>query len=444
MKYINLLCTSPELHCLFPVAELFDLNTITPELSILKIKSNDDMITINHHLDINIYTKIQNTKNNIDINSYYANPIENLTIICDRKLWYEFYYPLLKNDIESFYILEKRYVEKNVTVLFNFAFLEAVNYEDESDLFLYDFKFNHIKLTDYQLFENKNNFYYDSFYSLYHILGEGQLTSILFPNTKYGYYEYLIHFEDIFKNFNVNNRMYRPFVYSQTCQKPRYHRIKFLLEAAKNNILQEGKNNVNIKFLEEYKQCTNENQIHTDNTKKHGLNHKKYFNKDFFDEFLKILNKINITKDDADFLYDHLKYYFKDQEYNDSYIDVVGETHCIFDLQYGFFTEKSIKPIIAENFCMIYGSKKVYEEYKRIGIDLFLDEFELNGIEDKNELEQIDMIVTSLKKLNKSKLQKIYIKNYNKIKDNKKKLFNHYCNIMNDVNKLLLKTNNII
>jgi hypothetical protein len=93
---------------------------------------------------------------------------------------------------------------------------------------------------------------------------------------------------------------------------------------------------------------------------------------------------------------------------------------------------------------MIYGSKKVYEEYKRIGIDLFLDEFELNGIEDKNELEQIDMIVASLKKLNKSKLQKIYIKNYNKIKDNKKKLFNHYCNIMNDVNKLLLKTNNII
>jgi hypothetical protein len=46
---------------------------------------------------------------------------------------------------------------------------------------------------------------------------------------------------------------------------------------------------------------------------------------------------------------------------------------------------------------MIYGSKKVYEEYKRIGIDLFLDEFELNGIEDKDEFEQIDMIISSLK-----------------------------------------------
>ena len=79
--------------------------------------------------------------------------------------------------------------------------------------------------------------------------------------------------------------------------------------------------------------------------------------------------------------------YFVKKEFNESYVEVVGETHCIFDLQYGYFTEKSIKPILAEKFAMIYGSKKVYSEYKKLGIDLFLDELGLNGIEDKERKE---------------------------------------------------------
>ena len=158
--------------------------------------------------------------------------------------------------------------------------------------------------------------------------------------------------------------------------------------------------------------------IHTDNTKKHSKNHLKYFNKETFDKLLKIKNEINITPNEPDFLYQHLKNYFVKKEFNESYVEVVGETHCIFDLQYGFFTEKSIKPILAEKFAMIYGSKKVYSEYKKLGIDLFLDELGLNGIEDKDELEQIDMIIT-----------------------NKEKMINHFCKIMNDVNFLLLKEN---
>ena len=60
MKYINLLCTTAELHCLFPDAKLLDLNKVMDnKLSVLKIKSNDNTITINHHLDMNVYSKIQ-------------------------------------------------------------------------------------------------------------------------------------------------------------------------------------------------------------------------------------------------------------------------------------------------------------------------------------------------------------------------------------------------
>lgn len=438
MKYLNILCTLSELTCLFPTAKVVELNKINYNNSHLKIESEGDIININHYIET-IYSKIDDLKNIFNIDSYYINPPENLTIVCDRQLWYRFYYPLIKDNFDLFCKLEDLYVEKNITILFNFAILEAVNYEDESEFYLYDFKFKNIKLSDYEFFKDKPNFYYDSFYSLYHILSEGQLTTTLFPNIKHGICEYHIHFNKIFEKFNVNNRLYRPYIYSQTCQKPRYHRIKFLLAAEENNILQFGKNNVNIKFIEEYQKAVNENFVHTDNTKKHSVNHKKYFNKKLFNDFEKIINKINITSDDADFLYDHLKFYFKDEEYNDAYIDVVGETHCIFDLQYGFFTEKSLKPIIAENFCMIYGSKKVYEEYKKIGINLFLDDFELNGIEDKNEIEQIEMIINSLKKLNDKEILKLYIKNYNEIQNNKEKLFKYYCEIINKINILLVK-----
>ena len=96
---------------------------------------------------------------------------------------------------------------------------------------------------------------------------------------------------------------------------------------------------------------------------------------------------------------------------------------------------------MAEKFAMIYGSKKVYSEYKKLGIDLFLDELGLNGIEDKDELEQIDMIVNSLKTKNITFFKNLYIEKYDIIKSNKEKMINHFCKIMNDVNFLLLKEN---
>jgi hypothetical protein len=444
MKYINLLCNNFELNCLFPDALLLESNTyLNKKCNFLKIQSGENLIEINHFIE-NLFEKLTDLNNIFEINSYYTNPIENLTIVCDRILWYRFYFPLLKNHKELFNKLENLYVERNVQIFFNFAILEAVNYEDEEEYFLYDFKFKHIKISDYELFEGKNNFHYDSFYCLYHLLAEGQMDRVLYPNIKYGYSEYHIDFKKIFTNFNINNRLNRNKIYSHTCLKPRYHRIKFLLEANRCNILGEGENNVNIQFIEEYKQAISENYLYTDNTQKHSKNHLKYFNKDLYEKFLSIKNNINITPNDADFLYDHLRNYFNKEEYNNSYIDVTGETHCIFDLKYGFFTEKSIKPILAEKFVMIYGSNKVYSEYKRIGIDLFLNDFGLDGIENKDELKQIDMIVNSLKQIDTKALKNLYIEKYNIIKNNKQKLFDYFCKIMNNVNVFILNDENIL
>jgi len=443
MKYVKLLSTTAEFQSLFPTAKILELTRIDNKNNILKIKLDDDIIYIEHHQEPSFYMDLENQSKIIDMDSLYTNPIENLTIICDRKLWYDFYVNLMRNNPEDFLELENRYVEKNVTVFFNFAILEAVNYEVEQSEFLYDFKFNHIKITDYELFKDKKNFYYDSFYSLYHLIAEGQLCTILNPNLKYGWDQYLIDFSQMFENLHVVNKIHKNTLYNHTCQKPRFHRVKFLLEADRCGILNRGRNNVNIKFLDEYKQATEDGIIYTDNGKKFSENHLKYFNKKLFDEFKKIENKLNITPDDPSFLYDHLRNYFENKEYNEAYIEVVGETHCIFELEYGFFTEKSIKPILSNNFLMVYGSNKVYSELKRIGIELFINEFGLNGIEDKNELEQIDMIVNAIKNIDKNYVMNLYIKKYPIIVENRKKLIEYYCNIINKINKALIKTKTI-
>lgn len=440
MKQITLLCTTIELHCFFPTAQLLEIRNIHKDFNILKIKSEENIIEINHHIE-NIFEKISEVglDNIFSMKSLYTNPLEGMTIICDRHLWYRFYLPLLKDYKEQFDKLERIYVERNVKVFFSFAILEAVNYEDEEEWFLYDFKFKHIKTSDYELFKNKKNFYYDSFYSIFHIFTEGQITKYLYPNIKYGSGEYHIDFKKIFLNFNINNRLDRPAIYSHTCLKPRYHRIQFLLKADKYGLLNNNINNVNKQFIEEYKLATETGFIYTDGTNRHSNNHFKFFTKEWYNKFLNILDKITITKEEPNFLYNHMLNYYNGEEYNDSYIDIAGETHIIFDLKYGFFTEKSIKPIIGEKFVMIYGSKKVYEEYERIGIDLFLDDFGLTGIKDKTELEQIDIIVESINNLSKKKLKDLYIKNYNTIKDNKQNLFNYYCNLMNNINILFLE-----
>ncbi len=438
MKYINLLSNPYELHCLFPTAKLKSYNAVSNTHTELIVESNNEKFEINHYIE-NPFDKLGDLKNLFEYDSLYISPINNLTIVCDRKLWSELYFPLMRYHRDIFDKLEKLYVEKNVTVFFNFAFLEAVDYEDYEEYFLYDFKFKHIKISDYELFKDKPNFYYDSFYCLYHLFAEAQMKDLLYPNVQYND-GYQFDFSKTFENFNINSRIERPALYSHLSLKPRYHRVKFLIEADKANILQFGINNINEQFLEEYSQFINDNGIHTDNTKKHSKNHLKYFNKEVFNELLKIKNKINITPNEPSFLYDHLRNYFINKEWNESYIEVTGETHCVFDLKYGFFTEKSIKPILAEKFAMIYGSNKVYKEYKRIGIDLFLKEFGLEGIEDKNELDQIDMIVNSIKNTNQKFLRNLYIEKYDVIKSNKQKLINYFCEIMNNVNGLLLQT----
>ena len=440
MRSLNILATYNELQNLFPEANLI---SVTP----IKIEKHHEIVIDNAGEKIKIHHYIQNPYNVLnELKSFdgittfdlmYSNPIDNLIIVIDRKIWSEFYLPLMKKNPIEFNKLEQLYVERNAKVLFNFAFLEAVEYEKDEQYFRYDFKFNHIKMTDYELFDGDKNFHYDSFYCMFHLMAEGQFTNFLFPNHTTGKLAYNDNFYNIFKNLNISHNTEKLYVYSSQALKPRFHRVQFLLKAKESDILKTGLNCINEKFLIEYLQAVREGYIYTDHTNTHTDNHIKYFTKENFNKLQSIRNEINITPLNAPFEFDHLLYYFREKEHDLSYFEVVGETHCIFNLKYGFFTEKSIKPILSEKLPLIFGSNKVYSEYKRIGIDLFLDDFGLQGIQTKNELEQIDMIVDFLKNKNINDAKNTFIQKTPILKENKQKLITHYCNIMNNINKLL-------
>jgi hypothetical protein len=440
MRSLNILATNNELQNLFPKAKLISTNVIeAAKHQKIVIDNDDEKIEIHHYIrnPYSILNELKSFDGVTTIDLLYTNPTNNLIIVVDRKIWSELYLPMMKTNPIEFDKLEKIYVERNIKVLFNFAFLEAVEYEKDERYFGYDFKFNHIKMTDYELFDGGKNFHYDSFYCMFHLMAEGQLNHLLFPGCIFDHYQYNIDFYDMFKNFNISHRITKPFLYASQALKPRFHRVQFLLKAKESDILKTGLNCINQKFLSEYSQAVSEGHIYTDHTTTHTNNHIKYFTTENFNKLKSIQNEINVTPLNAPFEFDHLLYYFKDKEYDLSYFEVVGETHCIFNLKYGFFTEKSIKPILSEKFPLIFGSKKVYKEFKKIGINLFLEDFGLTGIEDKNELEQIDMIVEFLKNTNVNHIKNFFIKNTPILKENKQKMINHYCNIMNNINKLL-------
>ena len=440
MKLLNILATNSELQCLFPEAKLKSVDIVDiGTQNKLVIDNNGEKIQINHYIQ-NPYDILNDLKSFDDITTLdllYTNPIDNSIIIVDRKIWSELYLPLMKKNPIEFNKLEQLYVDRNTKVFFNFAFLEANEYEIDEKYFRYDFKFNHIKITDYEMFDGEKNFHYDSFYSLYHLLAEGQMIAVLFPSVLNGNHQYNINFYDMFNNFNISHSITKPYIYSNLALKPRFHRVQFLLKGYEHNVLHKGLNSINEKFILEYSQAAKEGHIYTDHTKTHTDNHKKYFTKEVFDKLNSIRHQLNVTPLNAPFEFDHLLYYFRDKEYDVSYFEIVGETHCIFNLKHGFFTEKSLKPILSEKFALIFGSNKVYKEFKRIGIDLFLDEFGLNGIEDKTELEQIDMIIDFLKNQNQNDIKNIFIGKADAIKENKQKLIKHYCKIMNNINTLL-------
>ena len=81
--------------------------TSTNSFNKISLELNGEYIEVHHYME-NIFNIVNENINSnpgklLDLNNLYMNPIDNLVIVVDRKLWSELYLPLLKNHYDIFY-----------------------------------------------------------------------------------------------------------------------------------------------------------------------------------------------------------------------------------------------------------------------------------------------------------------------------------------------------
>jgi len=349
-----------------------------------------------------------------DIKHPIFNPKENSIIIFDRRV-IERDFKFLMNEL-GFSYRDKLYSiwkEKNVKVVFNFAFWEALQYETTLyDFITTDFPFQNLKITDYQLFKDKDNFIYDKLYNLFHYFNENlDGNPEIFPVKK--------HTLDKEK------------LYSSMQMKLRPHRLYFIKSLISSKLYKEGFITGTKFFFDEYMGA----KERTDNC---SLQNKYYYEKDNWDFFEGDWEdyKDVITDSFSDNIWpNHTRKYNLDLEYNKSYVDIFGETHSIYNTQFPIFTEKAYQPIFFDKMFVLYGGNEFYRVFKELGGHTFFEELGLPDNYDKIEspYKQVDLIVDTLSRTNTLKLNKTFTKSQEKIKQNRKIILEHYKKIMSKI-----------
>jgi len=397
-----------------------------PERGVLKTFGNYDEVNFVDidHFDDN-FKRIKHRKKVVkfeDITHPIFNPKENSVIIFDRRMierdWKFFFEYYGVSFVDKLFDLWKK---RNVKVLFNFAFYEGIEYQTRLNQFItYDFPFEHLKLTDYPLFKDNDNFLFDRLYNLFHYFSE--------------------NFEGNVKKYPTKTHtLDKKYLFSSLQKKLRPHRLDFIQKLEANNLQKLG-------YLTASKEYFNEtiirkqDQIYTtDNTSlqnEYSYQDDKGFYNKRFEEYQSFL----IDNFSENIHGNHTKRYNDKLEFDLSYVEISGETHVIFDLLYPCFTEKSYQPILFEKMFLHYGANAFYKVLGELGGHNFKEEFLLDDsyFTTENPYEQIDMIIQSLKKLSNVDFSEIFIQSQDKIKENKILLMEHFKKIMKPVNEFIL------
>jgi hypothetical protein len=361
---------------------------------------------------------------------FYMNPPDNAIIIYDRWVFDRYIDFIFKQyGISELDKLIKRYKERNIKVIFNFAFFEPTEYEGLNYFLIkYNYECNHIKITDYELFKNEQNFVFSKSFNLFHIFGDLMSFKVneMFRDNN------IKNIHDLFPVEVIENAEN---VYSHLTLKPRPHRINLINKLHDLNIIDDGYCTINKKMYAEYQDQRDRGLVYyTDNSLMQSKWLKDYF-KDMdyrgYDYYSQKMPDVL----GSDF-WSHLRYYLANKEYKKSYIDVIGETHILFDTMYPYFSEKSYYPIITEKFFIIYGANSFYKMLEENDCYNCLDLFGLDKsyYEIESPYEQGEIISIKLKELidniksGKFNIDKFYNDNKEKLQDTKEKLFKRYIN----------------
>ena len=392
-------------------------------LKTLGIYDEENFVDIDH-FDDNI-KQIKNSKKVIkfeDITHPIFNPKENSVMIFDRRVierdfknLYEYYGVTFVNKLFDLW------KKSNVKVLFNFAFYEGIEYQTRLNQFItYDFPFEHLKLTDYPLFKDNDNFLFDRLYNLFHYFSENFEGNI----TRYPTKAHTLNKKYLFSSLQKNLRP---------------HRLDFVQKLVANNLQKLGYLTASKLFFDDRLEKLRNHDITTDNTALQNeysyRNFKGFYNKRFEDYQGLLVDNLS-----EDIHGNHTQRYNDKLEFDLSYVEISGETHVIFDLLYPCFTEKSYQPIFFDKMFLHYGANAFYKVLDELGGHNFKEEFLLDDsyFTTENPYEQIDMIIQSLKKLSDVDFKEIFIQSQDKIKENKVLLIEHFKKIMKPVNEFIL------
>ena len=369
----------------------------------------------------------------------YINPPENSIVIFDRWIFERYFGFIFKQyGISKFKKIIDRYKERNVKVIFNFAFFEPNEYESINYFLMqYNYDFECIKLTDYELFDKVDNFVFSKIFNIFHIIGDlmsFDINGVFRKN----------NIQPIDKMFVVDKLNNPEKIYSHLTLKPRPHRINVINKLHDLDIIDYGYCTINKLMYNEYDERKKSGMVYyTDNC----LMQSKWLYDYFKDMDYRGYDYYSQKMPDVlggDF-WSHLRHYLEHKEYKKSYIDVIGETHILFETMYPYFSEKSYYPILTEKFFIIYGANSFYKMLEDLDCYNCLDLFGLDKsyYEIESPYEQGDIITNKLKelidKINSGEfdINNFYEENRHKLIDTKQKIFAKYADNMKEIQNFI-------
>ena len=446
---INIYCEQSELFSLFlfeqiKVGDRYNVGTIIlrdgSEIKFERHKfGHINEVVIDVKSNNNGVVVFEDVANHPDMSIF--NPKPNSIIIFDR-WWIERNFTFLKAylGIDWLNKLYDIWKERNVRVLFNFAYYESLLYETlHYDFITSDFPFKHLKLTDYPLFKDKKNFKYDKFYSVFHYISKN--FQFLYSDDSPNSCDSPI--DKVRNNIPCKpHSIKKDYLFQSLQMKPRPHRMYFIEKIIENNLKDYGIITMNDESYKEYVHIDDDNEERYVWDNNCNQNQYAYYRSRLSssDKWEYLRSEVITPAMEGDRFANHTHTYDKKLEYDRSYLDIHGETHVLYNSMFPTLTEKGTQPIMFEKVFILYGSNEFYRSIENIGLDNYFDELMLpdDYITIKSPYEQVDLIIESLIKLSKIDFSEMIIELNDKILNNKELLLKYYDKIITETYDFIL------
>jgi len=348
------------------------------------------------------------------------NPPNDLIIIADRWIFASVFVGLFdRYGISYIKKLEEIYKSRNVRVVLANSYFEPLDYENEHYLACnHPYEFDFIRFSDYPLFDGCKNTTVNTFYSLWNYIYD-ILAYDVSPNNR----PQIQMGDEVYDDWLdtlVKPKEDRPYVFGMLGGKPRYHRLYFINKCIESGLIDKGYLTMNKWFLDEYHRFIDDDNLFTDGAQTLKPEIKKYWNRDFYKDK-------EYYKDVKDPLGEELRFEYStqnivNQEYNESYIEIIAETHILWDKLFGFWSEKTYHGVFFEKLFVSVGANRFYKEFEKLGGHTFIKELGINPLflEEDDPIKQMDYLIEALEKISIEDAKRIYTENLPKIKENKR------------------------